>query len=33
MIENKIISLEKDCYDMKLKALEMALSTGRILGH
>ena len=28
MIENKIISLEKDCYDMKLKALEMALSTG-----
>ena len=29
MIENKIISLEKDCYDMKLKALEMALSTGQ----
>lgn len=28
MIENKIISLEKACYDMKLKALEMALSTG-----
>ena len=25
MSENNIISLEKDCYDMKLKALEMAL--------
>ena len=33
MIENKIINMKKDCYDMKLKALEMALSPASTGSH